>query len=88
MDGSSKRLADFITPKKKLKVDLGLSNLAFYFPVVIFGLETSFDDLWHQLRDRTLTLSQVVVSLGSSFGSSIATTTGDMQDVKVEVGLI
>ena len=88
MNGYLKRLTDFITPKKKLKVDSSLSNLAFYFPLDVFGLETSFDDLWPQLRDRILTLSQAVVLLGYSFGLSIATTTGDIHDVKVKVGLI
>ena len=37
LDGSSKRLVEFITPKKKLKVDPSLSNLAFSFTVDVFG---------------------------------------------------
>ena len=36
LDGSSKRRGDFITPKKKLKVDGGISNLVFSFPVNVF----------------------------------------------------
>ena len=36
LDGSSKRRGDFITPKKKLKVDGGITNLAFSFPVDVF----------------------------------------------------
>ena len=49
------------------------------------GLNVSF---WPQLRDRILTLSQAVVLFGSSVESSIATSTGDIHDVMVEVGLI
>ena len=48
----------------------------------------TFEQLWPQLRDRILTLSQAVVLLGSLVGSSIATSTGDIHDVMVEVGLI
>ena len=36
LDGSSKRLSEFITPKKKLKVNPSLKNLAFAFPVDVF----------------------------------------------------
>ena len=50
-----------------------------------WGLNISF---WPQLRDRILTLSQAVVLFGSSVESSIATSTGDIHDVMVEVGLI
>ena len=36
LDGSSKRLSEFIIPKKKLKVGPSLKNLAFAFPVDVF----------------------------------------------------
>ena len=49
---------------------------------------SSFDQLWPQLRDRILTLYQPVIILGSSVRLSIETSTGDIQDVMVEVGLI
>ena len=62
--GSSKRLADFITPKKKLKVDPSLCNLALSFPVDVFGQistsGSSFNKLWPQLRDKMFTLPQAV----------------------------
>ena len=36
LDGSSTRRSEFITPKKKLKVDGGIANLAFTFPDDMF----------------------------------------------------
>ena len=91
MNSSSKRLGEFITQKKKLKVDSNLSNLAFSIPIDVFQSSksgSSFDELWPQLRDTILTLSQAVVLLGSSFGLSIETSTGDFHDVMMKVGLI
>ena len=49
LDGFSKRRGDFITPKKKLKVDGGIANLDFSFPVDVFkgsnSSNASFDSL-------------------------------------------
>ena len=66
LDGSSKRLSEFITPKKRLKVDPSLTNLAISFPFdpfQSFASGFSFDQLWPQLRDRIFTLSQTVILL-------------------------
>ena len=43
LDGSSKRRGDFITPRKKLKVDGGVSNIAFTFPGDVFKGNESRD---------------------------------------------
>lgn len=79
LDGSSKRLVDFIAPKKKLKVNLSLLNLAFSFPVVVLSQSStsgsSFNELRPKFRDRILLPSQAVFLLNSSFGSSIAVIT-------------
>ena len=72
-------------------MDPSLKNLEFAFPFDVFQNSASgatFEQLWSQLRDRILTLSQAIVLLGSLVGSSIATSTGDIHDVMVEVGLI
>ena len=66
LDGSLKRLSEFITPKKRLKVEPSLTNLAISFPIDTFqsfASAFSFDQLWPQLRDRIFTLSQVVIIL-------------------------
>ena len=60
LDGSKKRRGEFIAPKKKLKVDSNITNLALSFPVDVFQNITrdfSFEDFWPQLRDRILILS-------------------------------
>ena len=36
LDGPSKRLSEFIIPKKRLKVGPSLKNLAFAFPIDVF----------------------------------------------------
>ena len=91
LDGSSKGWDDFITPKNKLKVDEGITNLAFSFPVDVFKTsdsnKASFDSLWPQLRGRIINLSQSVVLLGSSFSSSAKSTSVDFSDAMVELRL-
>ena len=92
LDGSSKRREDFTTPRKKLKVDGGVSNIAFAFPVDVFkgneSRDAPFESLWPQLRDRILTLSQAVVLLGSSFSSTNKETSVEVGDIMVELGLL
>ena len=92
LDGSSKRRSEFITPKKKLKVDGGIANLAFTFPDDMFkssdSSQATFESLWPQLRDRIVNLSKAVVLLGSSFSASAKTTSGDVSGVMVELGLL
>ena len=68
-----------------------LTNLAFSFLVDFFqsfASGSSFDQLWPQLQDRMITLSQAVILLGSSVGSLIETSIGDIKEVMVEVGSI
>ena len=94
LNGSSKRRGDLLTPKKKMKVDSGLSNLSFSFPVdvfkesTLFGNQPSFEEMRPQLRDRITTLSQAVALLGSFFGSSTTTTNTDIGDIMVELGML
>ena len=61
-----------------MNIDSDLLNFTFSFPVDVFQRfksGSSFDDLCSQLRDRILTLSRVVVLLGSFFDSSVKTFT-------------
>ena len=82
---------DFITPKKKLTPDSSIANLSFSFPLDVFQSitdDSSFKESWPQLRDRILTLSQAVILLGSSFGSSSVTTSEEIRGLMVEMGLL
>ena len=92
LDSSSKKRSEFIIPKKKLKVDVGIANLAFIFFVNVFKISDSsqatFESMWPQLRDRIVTLSHVVVLLGSSFSASVKTTSCDASSVMVALGLL
>ena len=49
---------------------------------------TSFAEMWPQLRDRILTLSQAVVLLWSSFGLSSRTTSSDIGNRMMELGML
>ena len=92
LDGSSKNCKHFIVSKKKLKVDGSITHLVFSFPVDVFKSsdtnKTSLDSLWSRMRDRIVILYQVVVFLGSYFSSSTKTTSSDVSDVMVELGLL
>ena len=92
LDVSSKRRSKFITPKKKIKMDGGIANLAFTFPDDMFksidSSQATFESLWFRLRDRLVNLCKAVVLLGSSFRASAKTTSSDVNDVIVELGLL
>ena len=55
---------------------------------ILNSSEASFDELWPQLRDRIVNLSQAVELLGSSFSLSVKTTTGNISSVFIELDML
>ena len=50
--------------------------------------DASFGECWPQLRDRILTLPQVVILIESSFGTTSSTSSGGIRGLMVEIGLL
>ena len=82
------RRGDIITPNKKVKTDPVLSTLVFSFTVERITSNSPFEDVLSQLRDRILTLSHVIIFLGSSFEFFPFTMTGGISNLVLELGLM